>query len=124
LVGDRATEGSGSLQEEAGDFREFIDRIVKANRDVIVLSVIAETPMCGYDLIKEIFERYNVFLSQGTIYPILYSLEEEGILRAEYGKGNMRTKIYSITSQGRHIVDKKFDDFINAMEHINSIFKR
>ena len=49
-------------------------------------------PMCGYDIIKTIFIEYKVFLSQGTVYPILYSLVEQGLLYAEYGKGNMRSK--------------------------------
>ncbi len=80
--------------------------------------------MCGYDLIKEIFLKWDVFLSQGTVYPILYSLEENGVLRAEFGRGDMRTKIYSLTPKGREVAQKKVDDFIKAVDHLQSLIKR
>jgi DNA-binding PadR family transcriptional regulator len=72
--------------------------------------------MCGYDVIKEIFLRCNVFLSQGNVYPVLYSLEEEGILRAEFTKGNMRSKLYFVTPEKKETVQNKIDLFAKAME--------
>lgn len=101
-----------------------LDKIVRSNRDVILLFILRERPMCGYDLIKEIFSRYNVFLSQGTVYPILYSLEEEGVLRAEFNKGNMRSKSYSITTEGKRFTEEKFEGFIKALEYSLSLFRR
>ena len=74
--------------------------------------------MSGYDIIKEIFHRYDVLLSQGSAYPILYSLEEDEILRVEFPKGNMRTKLYSLTPTGREIAQKKLCDFVEALEAI------
>ena len=106
------------------EYRKFIDKIVKSNREIIVLSILADKPMCGYDLIKEIFTRCNVFLSQGTVYPILYSLEEDGILRAEFGRGNMRTKKYFVTPKGKEVVERKLDGFTRAIEYILLFVKR
>jgi DNA-binding PadR family transcriptional regulator len=81
-------ENISELEDE--EYKKFVDRILKANKEIFVLFVLANKPMCGYDVIKDIFFRCNVFLSQGNVYPILYSLEEEGMLRAEFTKGNMR----------------------------------
>jgi PadR family transcriptional regulator PadR len=106
------------------EYKKFVDKIVKANREIIVLSILTDKPMCGYDLIKEIFSRCNVFLSQGTVYPILYSLEEEGVLRAEFGRGNMRTKKYFVTPKGKEVVQKKLDGFVKAIEYILLFVKR
>ena len=89
-----------------------------------VLFVLANKPMCGYDVIKEIFSRCNVFLSQGNVYPILYSLEEEGILRAEFTKGNMRSKLYFIAPEQRETIQKKIDLFVKAMESMLFFVKR
>ncbi len=101
-----------------------IQNVVKSHLDVIILSLLSEKPMCGYDLIKEIFEKYNVFLSQGTVYPLLYSLKDEGIVQAEFMKGNMRTKMYAVTQEGKQIIEKKIDEFIEAEEYIlNSVKK-
>lgn len=99
--------------------------IVKSQLEIIVISMLSNRKMSGYDLIKEIFARYNVFLSQGTVYPLLYSLKEEGILHAEYTKGDMRTKRYSPTQEGKQIIEKKINEFIEVEEYfLNSIKKR
>ncbi|MBU4077932.1 MAG: PadR family transcriptional regulator [Euryarchaeota archaeon] len=103
----------------------FKEDIVKNHLEIIVLSMLSDRPMSGYDLIKEIFARYNVFLSQGTVYPLLYSLKEEGILHAEFTKGDMRTKRYSPTQEGKRIIEKKINEFMVAEEYfLNSIKKR
>lgn len=104
--------------------KKIMDRIVRVNRDVFIMYSLLERPMCGYDLIKEIFSRCDVFLSQGTVYPILYALEEEGVLHAEYSKGDMRSKKYSLTPQGKEIALKDIDDFIKAIEQLSELLKR
>jgi DNA-binding PadR family transcriptional regulator len=96
----------------------YVDRIIKSNLDVVVLTTLAETPMCGYDLIKDIFLKYNVFLSQGTIYPLLYTLKEKGILQAEFGKGDMRSKVYYITPKGEEIVKDVLNEFTKAIDYV------
>jgi DNA-binding PadR family transcriptional regulator len=91
---------------------EFMAHIVKSGKELLILSMILEHPMSGYDLIKKIFFKTSVLLGQGAVYPILYLFEEAGILQAAYGKGDMRTKIYHITPQGREIAEDKIDRFV------------
>jgi DNA-binding PadR family transcriptional regulator len=74
--------------------------------------------MCGYNVIKEIFLKLNVLLSQGNVYPILHSLEEEGILRVEFTKGNMRSKLYFIVPEQRETIQKNVDLFVKAMDDL------
>jgi DNA-binding PadR family transcriptional regulator len=106
-------ENISELEDE--EYKKSVDRIVKANREIFVLCVLANKPMCGYDVIKEIFLRCNVFLSQGNVYPILHSLEGEGILRAIFTKNNMRSKLYFIAPEQRETVQKKIDLYVKAM---------
>ena len=73
--------------------------------------------MCGYDLIKTIFQKYNIFLSQGAVYPLLYKLKDQGILQAEFDQGNMRSKIYSIKADSEEIVNDRLNEFIRAAEY-------
>ena len=115
-------ENISELEDE--EYNRFVDRIVKANKEIFVLYVLAKKPMCGYDVIKEIFLRTHVFLNQGNVYPILYSLEEEGIIHAEFTKGNMRSKLYFIAPEKREIIQKKIDLFANAMESMLFFVKR
>ncbi len=113
----------GMTESGEEEYKKFIDRIIKTNREVFILSSLLEKQMCGYDLIKEIFQRCNVFLSQGTVYPILYSLEEEGLLHAEYSRGDMRSKKYSLTPKGREVAERDIEEFIKAIDHISALIR-
>lgn len=106
------------------DCKRYIDKIIKANREIFIMSSLLEKQMCGYDIIKEIFLKCNVFLSQGTVYPVLYSLEEEGILYAEYSKGDMRSKNYSLTPKGKEIAQKNIDEFIKSINYLTFLIQR
>ncbi len=99
-----------------------VEEIVKNHLEIIILSLLLEKSMCGYDLIKEIITKYDVMISQGTVYPLLYSLKGEGIIHMESMRGDMKTKRYSITEEARHNVEYKIDGFIKKEEFIlNSI---
>lgn len=101
--------------------QEKVEGFVKKNLEVIVLSMLQEEPMCGYDLIKSIVNRFGVFLSQGTVYPLLYSLRERDIIEDQL-KNDKRTKIYVPTFEGRVIIKKEVDEFVKVHEYlINSI---
>jgi PadR family transcriptional regulator, regulatory protein PadR len=104
--------------------KKIIERIVRSNRDVFIMHSLLDKSMCGYDLIKEIFSRCDVFLSQGTVYPILYSLEEEGFLQAEYSKGDMRSKMYSLTPLGKEIAENDIENFNKALKILSELIMR
>ncbi len=121
----RLEEISEDLNEsQEGSYKKIVDRTVKVNKDILILHTLLDKQMCGYDLIKEIFMKSNVFLNQGVVYPILYSLEEEGILQAEFSKNDMRTKRYSLTPEGRIIAQRKLDEFAKAIEYISALIKK
>ncbi len=54
----------------------------------------------------------------GTVYPFLYSLKKEGIVNILYVKGDMRTKIYFATAEGRKVIEKRIEQFICMEEYI------
>jgi len=68
-----------------------------------VLALLAERPMHGYQIIREIEERSGGTWkpSAGSVYPTLQLLADEGIIRAEESNGR---KIYSLTEAGREEV--------------------
>ncbi|WP_426516516.1 helix-turn-helix transcriptional regulator [Diaminobutyricibacter sp. McL0618] len=65
-----------------------------------LLSLLAESPKHGYDLIQALSERFGGTYSPsaGTIYPRLAKLEEEGLV-TKTTEG--RKTVYSITDAGR-----------------------
>ena len=68
-----------------------------------VLALLAERPMHGYQIIREIEERSSGSWkpSAGSVYPTLQLLADEGLIRAEESNGR---KIYSLTDAGREEV--------------------
>ncbi|WP_370124944.1 PadR family transcriptional regulator [Arthrobacter sp. MW3 TE3886] len=65
-----------------------------------VLALLAERPMHGYQIIREIEERSGGTWkpSAGSVYPTLQLLADEGLIHAEESNGR---KIYSLTDAGR-----------------------
>ena len=66
-----------------------------------LLSLLAERPMHGYELMKEMEARSGGMYraSAGTVYPNLQQLEDEGLVRMETSEDGKR--VYSITDAGR-----------------------
>ena len=65
-----------------------------------VLAVLAEKPLHGYDVIRDLEERSGGAWSPspGSIYPTLQMLEDEGLVTWEEQDGK---KVYSLTDAGR-----------------------
>ena len=65
-----------------------------------VLTLLAEQPMHGYQIIREIEERSDGAWkpSAGSVYPTLQLLTDEGLVAAEESGGR---KTYSLTESGR-----------------------
>jgi DNA-binding PadR family transcriptional regulator len=71
-----------------------------------LLELLAEQPRHGYDLIKELEQRYGGFYrpSPGSVYPTLQLLEEEGSLTSELADGK---RVYTITQAGRALLAER-----------------
>jgi DNA-binding PadR family transcriptional regulator len=69
-----------------------------------VLSLLAEKPMHGYQIIQEIAERSGGAWkpSPGSVYPTLQLLADEGLISATESNGR---KTYSLTEEGRAVAD-------------------
>ncbi|HII80494.1 MAG TPA: PadR family transcriptional regulator [Methanosarcina sp.] len=102
---------------------EELETIIKKHLDVIVLSLLKKKPMCGQDIIKEIFAQFDVFINQSSIYPILYSLKDRHVIEIHPLKGDLRTKIYVPTEKGMDLIDEKLNDFAIALNYMLSLIR-
>jgi len=97
-----------------------IKRFIKENLDFIILAMIVNTPMCGTDILDAIQRQFNVLLSPGTIYPLLYRLKESGLLACEV---KMKKKVYK-AARGRKVnILKMLDEHLLANEVLNGFLK-
>jgi DNA-binding PadR family transcriptional regulator len=112
------------MDESIDSYFAVLTMNIKANKELKILSLLSRKPMCGFDLIKEIYSETEVFLSQGTIYPILYLFEGKGILQSKHHTNDMRTKIYYITPKGRELAQKNVEGFVKSLSILSYLVCR
>ena len=72
----------------------------------LILSVLADGPLHGYGLAKEIERRSSGFFigSWGSLYPALQRLEHDGLIEGAWEshppQGKRRRRVYRLTPQG------------------------
>ena len=84
-------------------FPGFFGRGPRAGRGDIragILALLAEAPMHGYQIMRELTERSGGVWqpSPGSVYPTLQQLQDEGLVRGEEGEGGRR--IFHLTESG------------------------
>lgn len=101
--------------------REFLTGTVS----VLILGLLAERAMYGYEILQEAERRSDgtFRLKEGTIYPALHQMERAGLLQAawrESAEGRSR-KYYALTPKGRRQAQSKrrqWDTLLAAMRAI------
>ena len=85
--------------------------LVQGTLDLLVLKVIALEPMHGWAIAQRIKQMSNEVLQvgQGSLYPALHKLEQQGWIEAEWGESenNRRAKYYRLTRAGRRALDQE-----------------
>ncbi len=87
--------------------RELIKTTVTSLSRGIILWLVNQKPMSGYEVVKELERSTGQHLTSGLIYPLLYELEKDGFIVGEWTqKGRRRTKYYSITPNGTELLNR------------------
>ena len=72
--------------------------------ELLILRVLRVSSLHGWGISKHIREvsRDTLQINQGSLYPALYRLERQGLIRAEWGTSDegRRAKFYTITRAG------------------------
>jgi len=99
--------------------------LIKVSIDSLLLCLISQQPMYGYQIIKEIETKSQGYFKfkEGTLYPALHRLEKADLLSGKWQmlpKGRHR-RYYYITDKGyQALVAKRsqWQDFFSAMNLI------
>lgn len=86
--------------------------LLKGTTVLLILQLLDEGDKYGYELTRELEKRsdYLFTLKEGTLYPILHTLENERIIEAywEETESARKRKYYCITQRGKKLLaDKK-----------------
>ena len=92
----------------------------------VILQLVAEKPMYGYEIIKAIEERLSGAYapSPGVVYPTLTMLEEEGYAAVSSTEGSK--KLYAATERGwKYLKENKvvLKAIFGRMEHAGKVFR-
>lgn len=89
-----------------------------ASAKPIILSILASGESYGYAILNRIEELSGGELSwdDGTLYPVLHRLENDGLLSSSWRKAEngRRRKYYRITPQGRDALDTEKQQWLQV----------
>src|SRR5918992_5630 len=99
--------------------------LLKGNTPTLVLAVLRDGPRHGYGIAREIERRGGEALAVkgGTPYPLLHTLEREGMIAGEWQQepgGRMR-RVYAITPAGHAALDHRartWEAFATAVQRV------
>ena len=79
--------------------------LLQGTLDLLILKSLQHEPMHGFGVAVRIGRMSQAMLTveQGSLYPALYRLEDQGWIRSEWGvsDNNRKAKFYSLTATGR-----------------------
>ena len=94
---------------------------------VMVLRLLAEKPMYGYQIVKELQTRSEGYfdLEQGTLYPALHRLEKDRLVDSKWEvvEDGPSRKYYHITDEGRAELEKSVEQWSDFSRHLLKLLR-
>lgn len=89
--------------------------LLQGTLDLLILKTIAREPLHGWGIAKRIQALSGEVLSvgQGSLYPALHRLEQQGWIRAEWKDSDLgrSAKIYSLTRDGKRQLERELNSW-------------
>ena len=101
--------------------------LVQGTLDLLLLKILALEPLNGFAISRRLKQVSGDILqvSDGSLYPALHKLQEEGWIAAEWkqSENNRRAKFYSLTRMGRKQLEKEADNWGRLSTAISRVVK-
>jgi DNA-binding PadR family transcriptional regulator len=91
---------SGKLEGKI--LKKMHERIIKNFMDIIIMTELRNNSLSGYDVISYIHNKFNLLVSSGTVYSLLYSLERNDLVE---GVWEERKRVYKLTQKGEKTIN-------------------
>lgn len=100
-------------------------RYTALGTSMLVLKLLESQEMYGYQIIKELERQSrNVFqLQEGTLYPVLHTLEQQGAVTSfqKTAENGRLRKYYAITEGGKKMLAQKAEEWDTYREAVNRV---
>ena len=101
--------------------------LLQGTLDLLILKTVALEPMHGWAISQRLKQASGEVLqvSDGSLYPALHKLEQEGWITAEWKRtdNNRRAKFYSLTRPGRRHRDRETAQWERLSAAITSLVR-
>jgi PadR family transcriptional regulator, regulatory protein PadR len=101
--------------------------LLQGTLDMLILKTLALESMHGWGISQRIQQITSGVLNvnQGSLYPALYRLEEQGWISAEWGssENNRQAKYYKLTRAGRKQLDQETANWARLSAAIEQILQ-
>jgi transcriptional regulator len=101
--------------------------LVQGTLDLLILKTLLPAPMHGWAIAKRIQQVSGDVLQvqQGSLYPALHRLEQQGWIRAEWTVSDTgrQAKFYSLTQTGRRRLDRELATWDRLSAAINLVVR-
>ena len=92
---------------------DYEAELLPGTLDLLVLKAVSLGPLHGYGVLLRIqqISGETLFIEQGALYPALFRLVRQGLLKTEWDKSenNRRAKYYELTAKGRKRLQEETD---------------
>jgi transcriptional regulator len=87
--------------------------LLQGTLDMLILKAVSLGPLHGYGVLLRIqqISGEQLEIQQGSLYPALYRLEHQGLIKSEWGESENRrkAKFYRLTAAGRRQLQSETD---------------
>jgi len=99
--------------------------LVQGTLDLLLLKILSLEPLHGWAIGQRLKQVSGDILqvSEGSLYPALHKLEQEGWVKAEWkpSENNRRAKFYTLTRPGRKKLEQETANWIRLSDAISLI---
>ena len=106
---------------------EIVERLKRKTlqnfMDILILTEMKKSPLSGYDVIGLVHKKFDILVSSGTVYSLLYSLERDGLVK---GVWNDRKRVYELSEKGEKNIEvitkanEEVQNFLRNISHLNA----
>lgn len=110
------------LDSTGHSFQAYFKR---ATSPLVVLRLLMEKPMYGYELTQEMKQRSGGAFTISVLYPVLYRLQEQGyveITRSEV-VDNRNRSYYAITPAGEDYLRRTWREYLEITKIFGNLMK-
>ncbi|HKT68679.1 MAG TPA: PadR family transcriptional regulator [Terriglobales bacterium] len=101
--------------------------LLQGTLDMLILKAVSLGPLHGYGILLRIqqISKDRLEIQQGSLYPALYRLQDQGLIASEWGESEnkRKAKYYQLTAAGRRQLQAESEQWNRMAEIIAGILQ-